>query len=65
MIKTNQKEINNSIEIANDDTILSLNFELDQYQQSNLEGLESESSTIQFGNPNHLSLVIPGHYASV
>ena len=38
------------------DTFLLSDFELDQNQCSNLDGLESESSTIQFGGPNHLSL---------
>ena len=42
--------------IAIDDTISSLDFESDQYRWSNSDGLESESSTIRFGNPNGLSL---------
>ena len=53
MIKLNRKEI----EIPIDDTILSLDFKSDRYQQSYFNGLESESSTIRFGDPNCLSLV--------
>ena len=34
------------------DTILSSDFESDQNPLSNLDGLESESSTIPFGSPN-------------
>ena len=39
-----------------DDTISSADFESDQYQRSNLDGLEFESSTICFGSPNCRSL---------
>ena len=47
-------QIHNEIAIA--DKIMSL--ESDRNQQSNSDSLESESSTIQFGNPNGLNLVI-------
>ena len=36
---------------------LSLDFELDQNRRSKSAGLESELSTIQFGTPNHISLL--------
>ena len=40
-----------------DDTISLLEFESDLNQRLNLDGLESESSTIQFWRPNRISLV--------
>ena len=46
------------MEIAIDDMIWSLDFESDWNRWSNLDGLESELSTIQFGDPNCLSLMI-------
>ena len=45
-----------SMEIAMDDTILSLDFESDWYRWSNSDGLESDLSKILFGSPNCLSL---------
>ena len=39
------------------DTISSLKSESDQNRRSNLAGLESESSTIQFERPNRISLL--------
>ena len=45
------------IEIAIVDMILSLEFESDQNRQSNLDGLKSESSTIRFVGPNHMSFL--------
>ena len=38
------------------DAISLSDLESDQYQSSNLDRLESESSAIQFGSPNGLSL---------
>ena len=38
-------------------TILSSDFESDSIGQSNMDSLESESSTIRFGSPNGLSLL--------
>ena len=41
-----------------DDTIFIVRLESDPNCQSELDDLKSESSTIQFGNPNFLSLEI-------
>ena len=43
--------------IVINDTISILDSESDGFCHSNLDGLESESPTIWFGKPNHLSLV--------
>ena len=53
MVEFNQKEI----KIVIDDTSFVVRFESDRNQQPNSGCLESESSMIQLGSPNRLSLV--------
>ena len=48
----------NYMKIVIIDMIWSLKYESDQNRRSNLAGLESEWSTIQFGDPYRLSLQI-------